>query len=331
MRNGEEPTVRNVTGEPGIIVTDDTTDGLAGLIAGLLERTDELSGAMTERIRAAASDSESGCLPPEDLREACAAELRNVLEALAGRTSLATAIVVETGRLRAQQNVPESSLVVGYRVSLQFVWELLIAEADATGLVDHEGLVAAASTIWAIQDRVLKAAISGHREATAERFRASELQHSALLEALLTDQIADAGKLRATTDVLRMQRYGRFAVVAAETPALASQPFARLERALRRAGFHSVWHPRPNAHVGIVHLTARKRIDELVKVLEGEAVSRTGVSPVYEDLYRTAAHLRYAEIAMLSGSADSCSVSAFGQRCVGSARRVAQGGARGPA
>jgi len=120
-----------------------------------------------------------------------------------------------------------------------------------------------------------------------------------------------------------MPRYGRFAVVAAEATALGSQPFARLEQALGRADFHSVWHPRPNAHVGIVQLTARKRIDELVSVLKGEAVRRTGVSPVYEDLYRTAAHVRYAEIAMLSGSAGGRSVTAFDDNLVAVAAAAA--------
>lgn len=304
-------------------MTADTTDGIARLVAGLLDRIDELSGTLAERIRDAVNDHGGGCVPVEYLREACAAELRNVLEALAGRTSLASAIGVDTGRQQARLDVPESTLVAGYQAGIRFIWELLIAEADATGLVDHEGLVAAASTIWGIQDQVLEAAVGGHREETTERFRAAELQRTALIEALLTDRIADAGRLRTTTGVLRMPRYGRFAVVAEEATALGSQPLVRLEQALRRADFHSVWHPRPNAHVGIVQLTARKRIDELVRVLEGEAVRRTGVSPVYEDLYRTAAHLRYAEIAMLSGSVGGRSVTAFDDNLVAAAAAAA--------
>jgi len=304
-------------------VTDENGDGLTKLVAGLLERADDLGDAQAEGIRAAANDHGGGCVSVQDLSAACAVELRNVLGALAGGTPLDTAICTEIGRRRARQDVPESTLIAGYRVGIRFVWELLIAEAGSTGLVDHEGLVAAASTIWAIQDRVLEAAVSGHREATGDRLRAAELERSALLEALVTDRIADAGRLRATTDVLRMPRYGRFAVVAAESSAAGGLPFARMEQALRRADFHSVWHLRPNAHVGIVQLVARKRLDQLAEVLEGEAVGRTGVSPVYEDLYRTAAHLRYAEIAMLSGRADGCSVSAFDDNLVASAAAAA--------
>jgi hypothetical protein len=320
----DEPTAHDVLGAHGSTVIDETNGGLAGLVAGLLDRTDELVDAMAERIRAAANDHGGGCMPAEDLREACAVELRNVLEALAGRTSsLAAASAVETGRWRARQDVPESTLIAGYRVGMRFVWEVLIAEADATALVDHEGLVAAASAIWALQDQVLEGAVRGHREETTERLRAAELERSALLEALLTDRIADADRLRATTDVLRMPRYGQFVVVAAEASTPGSQPFGRVEAELRRADFHSVWYPRPDAHVGIVQLTARKRIGELVTVLEGEAVRRTGVSPVFQDLYRTAAHLRYAEIAMLSGRAGGRSVTAFDDNLVAAAAAAA--------
>ncbi|HWG26670.1 MAG TPA: helix-turn-helix domain-containing protein [Actinospica sp.] len=304
-------------------MTDDTSDGLAELVAGLLEKAGQLGDAQAEGISAAANDHGGGCVPMDDLREACTLEVRNVLGALTGRTPLDTAICTEIGRRRARQEVPETTLVTGYRVGLRFVWELLIAEAERTGLVDHEGLVAAASTIWAIQDRVLEAAVAGHREATGERFRATEVERSALLEALLTDRVAEAGKLRATADVLRMPRYGRFAVVTTEVLGAAGRPCARVEQALRRVGIHSVWHTRANARVGIVQLAARRRLDELVEVLEGEAVRRTGVSPVYEDLYQTAAHLRYAEIAMLSGRADGCAVSVFDDNLVASAAAAA--------
>jgi PucR C-terminal helix-turn-helix domain len=304
-------------------VIDETGDGLSKLVARLLERADELGEAQAEGIRAAANDHGGNCVPLEDLRDTCVLELRNVLGALTGKTPLDTTICTEVGRRRARQNVPESTVAAGYQAGMRFIWELLIAAAATSGLVDHEGLVAAASTIWVIHDRVLGAAVSGHREATGEWLRAAELERSALLEALLTDRIADAGRLRTTTDVLRMPRYGRFAVVATQPSASGDQPFVRMEQALRRADFHSVWHLSPSAHVGIVQLAAHRRLFELVEVLEGEAVNRTGVSPVYEDLYQTAAHLRYAESAMLSNCVGGRTVSAFDDNLVASAAAAA--------
>jgi hypothetical protein len=297
----------------------DASAGLTKLVTGLLERAEELGLAQAEEIRAAANDHGGACVPLPELAASCTFELRNVLGALGGQTPLDTTICMEIGRRRAREDVPEATLAAGYQAGLRFIWELLIAEAERTGLVDHAGLVAAASRIWEVQVRVQEAAIAGHREATGERLRAADLERSALLEALLTDRIADAGKLRATIDVLRMPRYGRFAVVATEIVNPGGAPCMRVEQVLRRANFHSVWHLRPSATVGIVQLAARKQLDELVEILGGEAVSRTGVSPVYDDLYRTAAHLRYAEIAMLGNRAGGRAVSAFDDNLVASA------------
>ena len=324
----DDGTVHDVTHGPGISVTEESApnDALAKLVAGLLERVDELGDTVAERIRAEAGDHGGGCVPPQDVRESCRAELRNILGALVGRAPLDTSIGMETGRRRAGQNVPEATVLAGYRVGVRFVWDLLITEAGSTGLVGPEGLIGAASTMWAIQDSVLEAALAGHREATGEQVRAVEQRRSILLEALLSAQSPDPETLRVATDVLRMPRYGRFAVVAAELPCIRRAPLARTgqaEQALRLAGIHSVWHLRPSAYVGIVQLAERRRPDELVEVLEGVAVGRVGISPLYGDLYDTGAHLRYAEIAMQSGRVDGCAVTAFEDNLVAAAAAAA--------
>ncbi|MEU9152802.1 hypothetical protein AB0D59_20125 [Streptomyces sp. NPDC048417] len=131
-------------------MTDEPAEGLAKLVAGLLERVGELGDAMAERIRSEASDHGGNCVPLEELRESCRVELRNVLRALAGQAPLDPSLGTDTGRRRARQNVPETTLIASYRSGIRFVWELLIAEATATGLVDHEGLVTAVSSIWAV-------------------------------------------------------------------------------------------------------------------------------------------------------------------------------------
>jgi hypothetical protein len=293
------------------VTADESMDGLAKLVAGLLERTDELANAMAERIRAAASDHGGDCVPLDDLRESCRAELRNILRSLAGQAPLDAEMCIDTGRRRARQNVPEATLLAGYRVGIRFVWELLITEAVATGLVSPEGLVTAASSIWVIQDAMIESTIAGHREATTERLRTTEQERSALVEALLTNRGLDAGTLLATADVLRMPRYGQFVVVAAEVPSVGRHPLARTEQALRRTNIHSVWHLRPDTYVGIVQLTASKQFGQLVEVLEGEAAGRIGVSPAYDDLYHTGSNLWFAKIAMQSGRAGGCPVTVF--------------------
>jgi hypothetical protein len=302
-----------------MIVENAPIDAPARLVAGLLDRVDELGDAMAERIAVEANHCGECAVPMNDLRSSSRAELRNFLDALGGLAPLDTGIGAETGRRRARQDVPEVVLLAGYRVGIRFVWELLMAEAARTGLVGHAGLVEVTSKIWDVQDGVIEAALAGHREATTEQLRAVEQQRSMLLDALLSAQSPEAAIPRVATDVLRMPRRGDFVIVAAELPCVSRFPPARTGRSeerLRRADIHSVWHLRPNARVGIVQLSTRKRLDEVVRVLEGEAAGRMGVSPVYGDLYETGRHLRYAEIAMLSGRADSCAVTVFDDNLV---------------
>jgi PucR C-terminal helix-turn-helix domain len=302
-----------------MILENAPIDAPARLVAGLLDRVDELGDAMAERIAVEANHHGECAVPMDDLRSSSRAELRNFLDALGGLAPLDTGIGAETGRRRARQDVPEVTLLAGYRVGIRFVWELLMAEAARTGLVGHAGLVEVTSKIWDVQDGVIEAALAGHREATTEQLRAVEQQRSMLLDALLSAQSPEAAIPRVATDVLRMPRRGDFVIVAAELPCVSRFPPARTGRSedrLRRADIHSVWHLRPNARVGIVQLSTRKRLDEVIRVLEKEAAGRMGVSPVYGDLYETGKHLWYAEIAMLSGRADSCAVTVFDDNLV---------------
>jgi hypothetical protein len=303
--------------------TGKPADGLAKLIAGLLERADEYGDAMARRISREVNDSGRGCVSPEDLRAACRAELRNILRALAGQAPVDAEVGADTGRRRAQENVPEATLLAGYRIGIRYVWELLNAEAAATGLVGPGDLVAAASSIWALQDAMIASTLAGHRDATSARLRSGEKERSAVLEALLTNRRLDATTLRAASEVLRMQRYGRFAVVAAEVPPPGSHPYARTERALRRIGIHSVWYVCSDIQAAIVQLTAAAQFDELVAVLEDEAVVRIGVSPVYEDLYLTSANSWYAAIAMQGGRAGGRGVTVFDDSLVAVAAAAA--------
>ncbi|MGX2993473.1 PucR family transcriptional regulator [Streptomyces sp. JNUCC 64] len=288
-------------------------DGLAKIVTGMLERVDDLGDSLAELIDSAAGEHR---LPLEDLHASCRAELRNVLRALAGEAPLYTTIGASTGRRLAQKDMPEAVVVTGYRMGFRHIWELLIAEAEATGLVDDKGLVAAASSIWRFQDIMIESAVSGYRAAATARIRTAAQEHSALLDALLTNRSLDLGMLQATLDVLRMPRYGWFAVLVAELPSAGPPALARTEEALRRSGFHSVWHLQTDAQVGIIQLGRPGQLEELAELLEGAVTRRAGLSPVYEDLYLTGAHRWYARAAMQSRGAGGRSVTVFDDHLV---------------
>lgn len=288
-------------------MTSEISADVGRLAAALLDRVDAIADAMVDRIRAEVPEYDEKSVPRAELRRGCDSELRNVLGVLARRSPLDRTAGLFTGRRRAEENVPLPTVLAGYRVGVRFLWETFVAEAGGAG----DALVHAASAIWAIQDEITETMIVGYRDATTERLLAREHERSALVEALLAGMAIDTADLWAAADVLRIPRRGQFVVVAAEVPEISRQALPRAEKLLLRAGIHSAWQLRPDVHIGIVHLSAPGRLARLSEVLTAEAVRRVGISPTYEDLYRTGDSLRLAEIAMTSGRAAGRSVTLF--------------------
>jgi hypothetical protein len=293
-----------------IRVTDQHGADLFELAAGLLGKADALAREMAAHIRRELKDQLED-VPQEDLEDSCRRELRSVLGVLAGRAQLDITAGLRTGRRRAEQNAPESTVLGGYRIGVRFLWEVLVTEAAVTGLVGSDALVRAASAIWAIHDELVETMITGYREAITERQLAREQERSAVVEALLTGMTVGTKTLWAAAEALRLPKRGPFVVVAAEAPEVGRQALPRVEAALRRQDMHSSWRLRPDTHIGIVHLRTPAKVAELVDVLRRDAVLRVGVSPVYHDLYHTGPNLRFATIAMLSGHSGSPTVTVF--------------------
>ena len=281
------------------------------LASVLLARVDQIGDTMADRIRREVQEYDEKAVPWDDLRHSCTGEVRNVLGVLAGRGRLDRTTGLETGRRRADADVPLPTVLAGYRVGVRFLWETVVAEGVGTGLVSSDALVRAASAIWVLQDEITETMISGYRDATTERLLAREHERSALVEALLTGRTIDTGALWAAAEVLRIPRHGPFVVVAAEVPEIGRQALPKAEAQLGRSGIHSAWQLRPDVHIGIVHLSSLDRLDKVVQVLTREAVGRVGVSPTYDDLYRTGDNLRFAALAMTSSRAGESSVNLF--------------------
>lgn len=284
---------------------------IAQLAGVLLDRVDHFADAMAQRIRAEVDEYDKQAVPAGELRRSCRSELSNVLRVLSGRAPLDRSVGLDTGRRRAEANVPLPTVLGGYRVGIRFLWETVVTEGVGAGLISAEALVRAASAIWVIQDEITETMISGYRDATTERLLAREHERSALVEALLAGMTIDTADLWAAAGVLHIPRRGPFVVVAAEAPEIGRQALPKAEARLRGSGIHSAWQLRPDVHIGIVHLSTPDRLDIVVRELQQEALGRVGVSPAYDDLHQTGASLRFAEIAMASGRVGEHTVQRF--------------------
>ncbi|MGW3283478.1 PucR family transcriptional regulator [Streptomyces sp. NPDC001002] len=289
-------------------MVDEEVNALATV---LYERLGELAKEMAARIRAASRDYHYDVVSAEDLEETCRTHLGNALAGLAGRAPLDTEAAARIGRRRALQKVPLPAVMTAYRIGVTYFWEEVVAEATRNPLVGSDTLVGAASAMWALQDGITEAMVSGYHEAVAERLLAHEHERSAIVEALLEGRSMDVDAVWSAADALGVPRKGPFTVVAAEVPQVGRHALPEIAAILNRRGIRSVWRLRPDLQLGIVCVRTPRELDDLVEVLRKHAERRVGVSPSFDDLCLTGDALRFARVAMRGGDAGSGAVTVF--------------------
>jgi hypothetical protein len=280
----------------------------------LLERIAPLAASMAERIRAevgfyADQPAEAGA----ELLDSCRRNLEFVLGVLGAGSDVDPAQAERDGRRRASEGVPLPAVMDSYRVGSRFIWDAFVNEAATSGQPDSDTLVRAASEVWMLQDIFTQAMAAGYRETVTARVFTQEQERSALVGALLEGRISDTTTLWETAEILRIPRRGPYAVVAVELPDLGRHAITDAESRLLAFGLPSAWRLLPDLQVGIVVLRKPGQLDQLVALLTRHARHRTGISPQYQALDRTARALRFAKIAMASTTTPGPQVTVFDQ------------------
>ena len=111
--------------------------------------------------------------------------------------------------------------------------------------------------------------------------------------------------------LLGLPYQGLFAVVAAETTALARQPLPNIENRLRARDIGSAWRLLPDLQVGIVSLRSPETVESIARMLRSAATARIGVSPAYTGLEKTPQALHLARVALASSAPGSVEVCVF--------------------
>jgi len=274
---------------------------LAALATGLLDNVDRLAAEAAVLIRARIEFYRTSTIVDEtELRYNLRANLRNALTGLAQPGRMFDGVEArETGRRRAAAGVPLPAVMDAYRVGSRYLWGVLVDAAAKTGTVSSEGLVAASSEVWAIQDEFTQAMVGGYREEQTAQILAQEQQRFALVEALLEGRVTETATLWEIADVLRISKNGPYVLVAAELARMGRPSLPGIETALQVADVSSAWRLTPDLHVGIVCTARSEHFKRLLTTLDRLATSsRIGVSPPFDDLSATASALRLARIAM---------------------------------
>lgn len=281
------------------------------LSEAVLEDLDELTDRLVEVILDEDPSYRPGRTPREDLHRSCHDNLLRILQSLTG-TSEGDPFDAPraTGRRRAEQGMPLESVLHAYRLGYRIIWEGLVEQAREGGVV--EGLVEAASEVWAIIDEFSSVVADAYRETEAEFARRDDRRRDALVDALLEGRGTERTVAADAAAALDLPEHGRFAVVV-----LAGEETSRpAGSALRGIGLRVAWRNRTDREIGLVSL-GRSAPGDVVLALRTVAGLRAGVSPAVDGLAEVDVAHRLAETALRALPTDEAAVAELDARLPG--------------
>ncbi|MDI3405372.1 PucR family transcriptional regulator [Streptomyces cavernicola] len=270
----------------------------------------DLAGTLMERIDAIASDMaqltydniefyRTMVVDPKDLHASMVHNVQGIIAHLVSAEPSAIDLSgpTETGRRRAEQNAPLPEVLRAYRISFQFFWEQLLAEARKSGGDAPGALLDQAAHIWEIADAFSSALTDSYRETCAERMVETDRRRSALVGELIDGPSTATETVWEVARMLDFPFQGSFLVVTADALTSQEPPLPSLDRRLRTLGVASAWRAQRGSETGVLSCPQRRPLEEILDAVRASATSRVGVSPLYDRLDRTGRALRYAQVA----------------------------------
>ncbi|MGW1409372.1 PucR family transcriptional regulator [Streptomyces sp. NPDC002403] len=293
------------------------------LAVALLPGIDELTRRVVDDIHAHSDTYASGSLVSrDDLREICRDNLLRALEDFGGLPSSGgdgEHAARETGRRRAEQDVPLDTVLQAYRRGGRVMWQVMAEHLRATRGTPEAGVPVAgdrdteldmAGAVWETIDRYSLVMAESYRLTQLEMQGRQDTRRVALFEALLDGRGDDPAVAAAASAALGVPVHDRYViVVAAQDPAAPPNPAPVLDG----HGIWSFWRPRSGRYAGIVRLAAGES-GVLLDLLRHRTGATAGVSPEFDRLAQAGRALRLAEQALRTLPAGSGEAAAFDDR-----------------
>ncbi len=270
---------------------------VAELGRAVLQDVEPLTDRLVDAIvREDPSYAGPGATPREDLTRSCHDNLLRILQWLSGTTAPGVDpfdAPRATGRRRAEQHMPLESVLHAYRLGYRIIWEGLTVEARRRGPDGIDGLVEAATEVWAIVDEFSSAVGDSYRLTEAEFLRRDDRRRDALVDALLEGRGGERTVSADAAAALDLPEFGHYVAVV-----LAGEDVSRpATSALRVRGLRSVWRSRTDREIGLVPL-GRLEPRDVVLALQAVGGLRAGVSPAVGRLADVDQAHRLAETAL---------------------------------
>ncbi|MEV5675203.1 helix-turn-helix domain-containing protein [Streptomyces sp. NPDC052179] len=298
------------------------------LAAALLPELDELTRRVVDDIHAhSGTYAAQNPVSREDLWRICRDNLLCALEDFGGLPPTGGDFehaARETGRRRAEQNLPLDTVLQAYRRGGRVMWQVMAEYLRAgtgrrepgpgqrePGTVDRRDVeLDVAGALWETIDRYSLVMAESYRLTQLEMQGRQDTRRVALFEALLDGRGSDPAVASAAAAALGVPLHDRYViVVAAQDPAAPPNPAPVLDE----HGLWSFWRPRSGRYAGIVRLAAGES-GMLLELLRGRTGATAGVSPEFDRLDGAGRALRLAEQTLRTLPAKSGGAAAFDDR-----------------
>ncbi|WP_433655132.1 PucR family transcriptional regulator [Nocardia sp. CA-128927] len=275
-----------------------------------LTKVDELAAELSRRVIAAEAELAVGVLvPAEDAYQVCVDMLTEFYRYLAGEAPLDPRVVRGLGRRRAEQGVPLSAVLHGFRIGGRFIWETLAATADLADRRHAEAVLSQATVLWTVLDDYSTELREAYGEAVASRTRQQQTERNHQLDTLLKGG-SELGARWAAADALGLAKHGQFQVMIVDEPAPETDHICA--SALTRGGIASVWRVSSDQLAAVLTLGPRASAQDLDKALAGVQHAGVGVSPVFEQISDAGLAHQRARIAAACASSGTAEVRHYG-------------------
>jgi GGDEF-like domain len=142
---------------------------------------------------------------------------------------------------------------------------------------------------------VASALVAGYRDEQKRQMLGETSQRPLLIDSLLEGRVLDDWSVCEVASYLRLPSTGSHVVIAAEVPAMGSEPLPDIESKLRSLDVYPAWRLLPDLQVGIAHVTSEQQLDTVVTRLSRLAIDRVGASARFNDLRDTPHALHFAK------------------------------------
>jgi len=300
-------------------LTPRTAESLAGsVLLHLPAITDALVETIYEQNPAY---REMDAVPLDDLWQSCHDNVARVVQMVAGadlRPGRSAPdeyfdAAQETGRRRAEQRMPLDDVLRSFRLGGRLVWEALIDEARAQGVVDSDALLDIASKVWEVVDNTSSQVAAAYHTAERQLVRADEQRRSTLWEGLLHGRAKERAFVQEAATVLDVPVDGQYAVVAIDNLIDDDCTTASLKRRLVGVRVGSAWQVRAHTVVGLLALGAESP-DTVLRLLRDAVHAPAGLSSVVFGLANVDAAYRQAMLARRTLLAGQVGVASLTER-----------------